>query len=68
MKQLYCHRGYVLHPLTMAHRGPALPLKLRTTCGTLLLDHLGLAEVAGLAGGQVAVAAVLEVHADLIGV
>ena len=56
----YCDSSYVLHPLTMAHRGPALSLILRTSYGTHLLDHLDLAEVA--------VVAVLEVHADLIGV
>ena len=52
----------------MAHRSPALPLIFRTTYGTHLLDHLGLAEVAGFAGGQVAASAVLEVDADLVGV
>ena len=52
----------------MAHSSSALPLKLRTTCGIHVLDHLGLAEVAGFAGGQVAAPAVLEVDADLIGV
>ena len=60
MKQLYGHRGYVLHPLTMAHCGSALPCVFRASYGTYLLDHLGLAEVA--------VVAVLEVDADLIGV
>ena len=60
MKQLYGHLGYVLHRLNVAHRSTALPLILRTTCGTHLLDHLGLAEVAA--------PAVLEVDADLIGV
>lgn len=44
----------------MPHSCPALPLILRTTYGTHLPDRLGLAEVA--------VAALLEVDADLIGV
>ena len=66
MKQLYCHRGYVLHRLNMAHRSPALPIIPRTSYGTHLLDHLA-ADGAGFAGGQVAVVAVLEVDADLIG-
>ena len=61
---LYCHRHYVLHPLTMPHRSPALPLKPRTSYGAHLLDHLA-ADGAGLTGGQVAVVAVLQIHADL---
>ena len=67
MKQLYCHRGYVLHPLTVSHCGPALPLIFRNSYGTHLLDLLA-ADGAGLAGGQVTVVAVLEVDADRIGV
>ena len=51
----------------MSHRCPALSLKLRTSYGPNLLDHLA-ADGAGLAGGQVAVVAVLEVDTDLIGV
>ena len=62
----YCDSSYVLHPLTMAHSSSALPLIFRTSYGTHLLDHLA-ADGAGLAGGQVAVVAVLEVDADLIG-
>ena len=65
---LYGYGGYVLHPLTMSHRCSALSLIFRTTYGTHLLDHRGLAEVAGLAGGQVAAPAVLEVDTQLIGV
>ena len=56
----YCDRRYVLRCLYMPHSCPALPLILRTTYGTHLPDRLGLAEVA--------VAALLEVDADLIGV
>ena len=56
------------YSLYMSHRSPALPLILRTSHGAHHLDHRGLAEVAGLAGGQVAVVAVLEVDTDLIGV
>ena len=44
-----------------------ISIKSRTTYGAHLLDHLGLAEVAGLAGGQVAAPAVLQVDADLVG-
>ena len=63
-----CYGCYVLHPLYMFHRSAALPLKSRISYGTHLLDHLGLAEVAGLTGGQVAAPAVFEVDADLVGV
>ena len=67
MSSLDCDCGYVLHLLYMPYSGPALPLVLRTSYGTHLLDHLA-ADGAGFAGGQVAVVAVLEVDADLIGV
>jgi hypothetical protein len=50
----------------MAHRCSALPIKSRTTYGTHLLDHLP-THGAGFAAGQVAVVALLEVDADLIG-
>ena len=43
-----------------------MPIKSRTTYGPNLLDHLA-ADGAGLAGGQVAVVAVLQVDADLVG-
>ena len=64
MKQLYCHRGYVLHPLTMSRRCSALPFIVHASYGTHLLDHLA-ADGAGLAGGQVTVVAVLEVDTHL---
>ena len=57
---LYGNGGYVLHPLTVSQRSPALPVIFHASYGPHLLDHLGLAEVA--------VVAVLEIHADLIGV
>ena len=63
---LYGYGGYVLHPLTMAHRCSALSLIFRTSYGTHLLDHLA-ADGAGFAGGQVAVVALLEVDTDLVG-
>ena len=63
---LYGNGDYVFHPLAMAHRGSALPLKLRTSYGTHFLDHLA-ADGAGFAGGEVAVVAVLEVDTDLVG-
>ena len=62
----YCDSSYVHNPLTMPHSSAALPLIFRVSYGTHLLDHLA-ADGAGFAGGQVAVVAVLEVDADLIG-
>ena len=59
-KVSYKDCSYVLNGLHMSHDSTALPLIFRATYGPNLLDHLGLAEVA--------VVAVLEVHADLIGV
>ena len=38
---LYGNGGYVFYPLAMAHDSAALPLILRTTCGTHLLLNLG---------------------------
>ena len=38
---LYGNGGYVLHPLTVFQRGPALPVIFLTTCGTHLLPRLG---------------------------
>ena len=38
----YCDSSYVLHPLAMAHRSPALPLVLHTSYGTHLLENLGI--------------------------
>ena len=43
-----------------------MPIESRTSYGTHFLDHLA-ADGAGLTGGQVAVVAVLEVDAHLIG-
>ena len=60
----YSNTHYVLHPLAMAHRRPALPLIPRTSYGPNLLDHLA-ADGAGFAAGEVAVVAVLQVDADL---
>ena len=57
---LYGNGDYVFQPLAMAHSSLALSFIFRTSYGPNLLDHLGLAGVA--------VVAVLEVHADLIGV
>ena len=48
----------------MSHRSPALPFGVHASYGPNLLDHLA-ADGAGLAGGQVAVVALLEVDADL---
>ena len=38
---LYGYGGYVLHPLTMTHSGPALPLISGGSYGTHLLRNLG---------------------------
>ena len=62
------HGCYVLHPLHMTGCNTVISIKSRTTYGTHFLDHRGLAEVAGFAGGQVAAPAVLEVDTNLIGV
>ena len=62
----YCDSSYVLHPLTMAHSSSALPVIFHASYGPNLLDHLP-AHGAGFAAGQVAVVALLEVDADLIG-
>ena len=58
--------GYVLHGLRMTRCNTVMPLIFRSSYGTHLLDHLA-ADGAGFAGGQVAVVALLEVDADLIG-
>ena len=52
----------------MPNSNSVVSFKFRCSYGTHLLDHLGLAGVAGFAGGQVAAPAVLEVDAHLIGV
>ena len=48
----------------MPHSGTVCPPKAHGSYGTHLLDHLA-ADGTGLAGGQVAVVALLEVDADL---
>ena len=48
----------------MSHGSPVFACKVRSSYGTHLLDHLA-ADGTGLAGGQVAVVALLEVDADL---
>ena len=59
---------YVLHPLYMPRCNTVISIESRTSYGPYLLDHPGLAGVAGFAGGQDAAPSILEVHADLIGV
>ena len=48
----------------MPHSSPVFTGIVRSSCGTHLLDHLA-ADRAGLAGGQIAVVALLEVDANL---
>ena len=38
----YCDSSYVLHPLTMAYRGPTLPFVVRNSYGTHLLENWGI--------------------------
>jgi hypothetical protein len=59
-KVSYKDCGYVHHSLHMPHSSTDLAVIFFSSYGTHFLDHLGLAEVA--------VVAVLEVNADLIGV
>ena len=61
---LYRDCGYVLHGLQMAHGNTVMPIILRCSYGTHVLDHLA-TDGAGFPGGQVAVIAVGQVNADL---
>lgn len=65
---LNCNCGYVLHGLHMARCNTVVSIESRTSHGPYLLEHPGLAGVAGFTGGQDAAPSILEVHADLIGV
>ena len=58
------HPDNVLHFHPMSYGHPTISLKLHTSYGTHLLDHLA-ADGAGFAGGQVAVVALLQVDAHL---
>ena len=58
--------SYVLDILYMTHCNPILSDIIYGSCGTYVLDHLA-ADAAGLTGGQVAVVALLQVHADFLG-
>ena len=55
---------YVPYLGLVPHGGAVCPPKAHGSYGTHLLDHLA-ADGTGLAGGQVAVVALLEVDADL---
>ena len=61
---LHLNGSYVLHGLDMTWGNAIVPGKTRSLYGKHVLDHLA-ADGAGLAGGQVTVVAVLEVHAHL---
>ena len=58
------HRSYVPHIDFMPNCGTSRTGIVHTSYGPHLLDHLA-AHGAGLPGGQVAVVAVLQIHADL---
>ena len=55
---------YVPNLYLMPHGSPVFTGKVRASYGTHLLDHLA-ADGAGLAAGEVAVIALLQVDADL---
>ena len=61
---LYADPHYVPHRLHMPLHDPVFSRKSRSSYGAHVLDHLA-ADGAGLAGGQVAVIALLEVDANL---
>ena len=61
---LYRDSRHVLYIHLMPRRSPICPGIVRGMYGTHVLDHLA-ADGAGFPGGQVAVVAVLQIHADL---
>ena len=62
---LYCDACYVPHLSPVSQLRPISPHKTHRSYGHHLLDHLA-ADRAGLAAGQVAVIAVLQVDAHLL--
>ena len=64
-KNLNNNPRYVPNFDLMPHGSPVFTGIVRSSFGTHLLDHLA-ADGTGLAGGQVAVVALLEVDADLV--
>ena len=62
---LYCDACYVPHLSPVSQLRPISPHKTHRSYGCHLLDHLA-ADRAGLAAGQVAVIAVLQVDAHLL--
>ena len=64
-EELYTNRHYVPYCLGMAHCNTVMAIKLHSSYGTILFDHLA-ADGAGFAGSQVAVVAVGQVNADLL--
>ena len=62
MSSLDCDCGYVLHGLYVTHGNTIMPIILRCSYGTHVLDHLA-ADRAGFPGSQVAVVAVGQVDA-----
>ena len=63
---LYGNRSYVLNFDLMPDCRSVCASIVRSSYGTHLLDHLA-ADRTGLAGGQVAVVALLQVDADFLG-
>ena len=64
IRNLNSDSRYVPYLNFMPHGSPVFTGIVRSSYGTHLLDHLA-ADGTGLAGGQVAVVALLEVDADL---
>ena len=63
IRNLNSDSRYVPYLNLMPHSSPVFTGIVRSSYGTHLLDHLA-ADGAGFAGGQVAVVALLQVHAD----
>ena len=64
IRNLNSDSRYVPYLNFMSHSSPVFTGIVRSSYGTHLLDHLA-TDRTGLAGGQIAVVAFLQVHADL---
>ena len=65
LRILDCYTHYVHDCLFVSKSSPVVPHEIHSSYGAIVLDHLA-ADGTGLAGGQVAVVALLEVDADLV--
>ena len=65
LRILDCYAHYVHDCLFVSKSSPVVPHEIHSSYGAIVLDHLA-ADGTGLAGGQVAVVALLEVDADLV--